>query len=54
MNAPKHTIAAGDTCENSPKKYVFRSKSEIYIKDTDMQDSSDLIMPHPLQPFTPI
>lgn len=29
----------------SPRKYIFRSNSEIYLKDTDMQDEEDLIMP---------
>ena len=46
-NQKKHSGTVGDA-SGSPKKYIFRSKSEIYLKDTDMQDSSDLIMPQPL------
>jgi hypothetical protein len=29
-------------------KYIFRSNSEIYLKDTGMQDEEDLVMPPPL------
>ena len=32
----------------TPRKYIFRSNSEIYLKDTGMQDEEDLVMPPPL------
>jgi len=39
----------------TPRKYIFRSNSEIYLKDTDMQDEEDLVMPPPLLiPSAPI
>ncbi len=33
----------------SPRKFIFRSNSEIYLKDTDMQDEEDLVMPQPFR-----
>ena len=34
--------------DESPRKYIFRSNSEIYLKDTGMQDDEDLVMPPPM------
>jgi hypothetical protein len=31
--------------KTTPRKYIYRSNSEIYLKDTDMQDEEDLVMP---------
>lgn len=36
-----------DPSSCSPRKYIFRSNSEVYLKDTDMQDEEDLVMPPP-------
>ena len=44
----------GSTISNDSVRRIVRSNSEIYIKDTSMQDDEDLVMPPPMVIPAPI
>lgn len=54
QKAPTNELASGGTeisnSQPSPRKFIFRSNSEVYLKSMDMQDENDIFtVPMPIQ-----